>query len=386
MNKLFLVFTPVFIFYLIYGFYLSQFELKLIGKKLNSNPLQSSYRMQQNIYTDLTIGSGKISDIIDEAKKASTQYIMLTDLNPTSTLENDYYAFNIGVLFGAKVTNSDYSLTLYSAQNKSYIQQFNFGYNEKNSAETLIINNYELDKKFYPAADGFDVINLKNMANRVWSKKKVSTLWSLIFYPFNPKIALIRLYRDPEEELKIFDDLSKIKKTNMYLSTEATAKALPLANVLLKFPSYNNTFKIASQRILLKSDLKYKMESDQEKILSALKSGSFYISIDAFGDSTGFETFLFDNKTNKYYFMNDNVRLDKSIELHYKLPFEPNCFYEVVLFKNGERIDYRSVSEGHFKILKKGNYRLQVRLNTDLPFPDNNKWLTWIFSNNFYIK
>jgi hypothetical protein len=383
MNKFFIFVSALFIGYFTMGFYLSQYEFKLMGKKLNIENLQSSYKVHQNVYSDLTIGSGQANTIALAAQVNSSQFILMTDLNPSISVDNDYYLSNVGLLFGVKLQTDDHSVTYYSADVKSF---------EKNSIITkpgknsLLIANMESVNKDITHYDGIDTINLKKIAYRVWDKKKLSTIWSLIFYPFNPKISLIRLFRDPEEELDYFDRLSQRQKTNMYLSSEATAKAIPFANWLIKFPSYSTIFSIASQRVLVNSEMTHDMKKDSKNILNALKSGSHYISIDTLGDSKGFESYVYSNYKKKYSFMGDELKFDSSLRLFYKLPNEPSSFYEIVLYRNGQRVDHRSVARGDFPIAEKGVYRLQVRLNTDLPFPDNNKWLTWIFTNNFYIK
>ena len=142
---------------------------------------------------------------------------------------------------------------------------------------------------------------------------------------------------------------------------------------------------MASERLLMTSELSSNMENDRKAIFNSLKSGSFYISIDTLGDSTGFESYLISKSQNKYTFMGDETRLDPSLRLFFKLPRELNVYHEVVLYKDGHRFDHRNTSSGDFPITEKGVYRIQVRLSTSLPFPDADKWLTWIFTNNFYV-
>ena len=80
-----------------------------------------------------------------------------------------------------------------------------------------------------------------------------------------------------------------------------------------------------------------------------------------------------------------SVKNDKSLKIYFKLPVVPTAYYEVVLFKNGERVDILNTYEGLFPIQGAGTYRIQVRISPRLPLPDAVKWLTWIYTNNFYI-
>jgi hypothetical protein len=385
MNRFFISISAMFLAYVTFGFYLSQYQFDLFGKEIKATNIFYNYKLHQNIYSSMSIGSGTYSSISEESKRSQSKFVLFTDLNPSVNLDQDRYLLNMGQLFGTKIINDENSYTVYSATNKNIINYYNSTYLENYPQDVIVIDHMNTNLKQIDFADGLDVVNLKNIANKVWINKKFSTIWSLLFYPFNPKVALLRLYRDPDDELRIFDQLSLTKKTNLYLSSEATAKAVPITNWLIKFPSYENVFNIASERLLMTSELSSNMENDKKAIFNSLKSGSFYVSMDTLGDSTGFESYLISKRHNQYTFMGDETRYDSSLRLFFKLPREPNVYHEVILYKNGERVDHRNTSIGDFPITGPGVYRIQVRLSTTLPFPDADKWLTWIFTNNFYV-
>jgi hypothetical protein len=385
MNRFFISISAMFLAYVTFGFYLSQFQFDLFGREVKSRNIFYNYKLHQNVYSSLSIGSGTYTSISEEAKRTQSKFVLFTDLNPSVNLDQDRYLLNVGQLFGAKILNSENSYTVYSATNKSIINYYNSTYLENYPQDVLVIDHMNTQLEPVEFADGLDAINLKTLANKVWVNKKVSTIWSLMFYPFNPKVSLLRLYRDPDDELRIFDQMSQKRKTNLYLSSEATAKAVPITNWLIKFPSYENVFNIASERLLMTSELSSNMENDRRAIFNALKRGSFYVSIDTLGESNGFEAYMISKKHDQYTFMGEEARFDSSMRLFFKLPKEPNVYHEVVLFKDGERVDHRNTSVGDFPITEKGVYRIQVRVSANLPFPDADKWLTWIFTNNFYI-
>jgi len=153
---------------------------------------------------------------------------------------------------------------------------------------------------------------------------------------------------------------------------------------LVKFPSYESSFSIASQHILSQSELTGDITQDNGKIMQALKQQRSYVAFDALGDSDGFEVYIL--QKNKKFFLGDDIKLHNNLNLYYKLPSEPNAFYEVVLYRNGVRLDHLNTFEGIFKINTSGNYRIQVRLSPRFPLPDAIKWITWIYTNNFYVK
>ncbi len=385
MNRFFISISTLFLAYVTFGFYLSQYKFDLFGPDIKGSNIFYNYKLHQNIYSNISIGSGTYSSISEESKRAQSKFILFTDLNPVVNLNQDRYLMNVGQLFGAKIINNKNSYTVYSALNKTAINYFNSSFLENYPQDVIVIDHMNTLLEPVEFADGLDVINLKNLANKVWINKKVSTIWSLLFYPFNPRLALVRLYRDPDEELRVFDQMSQKKKLNLYLSSEATAKAVPVTNWLLKFPSYENVFNIASERLLMTSELSSNMQNDKRAIFNALKTGSFYVTIDTLGDSTGFEAYVISKRDNEYTFMGDQTKFNSTQRLFFKLPKEPNVYHEVVLYKNGERVDHRNTSSGDFPINEPGVYRIQVRVSANLPFPDADKWLTWIFTNNFYI-
>lgn len=384
MNRIFIILTLVFLTYISYGFYLSQFEFDFIKKSepLKSNKIFFNYKINQNIFTQESIGSGSYASIAEEARSSNSNYLLFTDLSPIIDLYPDRYDHNIGLLFGAKIFDGENSYTVYSSVNKK-----NSVYNlsEALNLNFLVIKTLEKNENFRSYRDGYDVVNLKKMIMNSWKKNKFSTLWSLFFYPFNPKLSLIRLYQEPIDELKFFDVESQIKKTNLYLSSEATAKAIPFADWLVKFPSYSSVLSLASQRLLSTSEMSGDIKQDAHAVWSILKNGNFYISIDTLGDSTGFEAYLQSKSKNQYTFMGDSTSLTDDLVLHYELPSEPRVFYEVILFRNGVRIEHQNTSHGFFSIKERGTYRIQVRMTAQLPLPDVNKWLSWIFTNNFYV-
>ena len=385
MNRFFISISALFFFFFTFGFYLSQYKFDLFGREIKGTTIFYNYKLHQNIYSNISIGSGTYSSISEESKRSQSKFILFTDLNPTVNLDHDRYVMNVGQLFGAKIINNENSYTVYSALNKTAINYSNSTFLENYPQDVIVIDHMNTQLKPVEFADGLDVINLKNLANKVWINKKVSTLWSLLFYPFNPRLALLRLYRDPDEELRIFDQMSQKKKLNLYLSSEATAKAVPITNWLIKFPSYENVFNIASERLLMTSELSSNMENDKRAIFNALKAGSFYVTIDTLGDSAGFEAYVISKRDNVYTFMGEKTSFNSTQRLFFKLPKEPNVYHEVVLYKNGERVDHRNTSSGDFPLSEPGVYRIQVRVSARLPFPDADKWLTWIFTNNFYI-
>lgn len=378
---------------------MSQFELNFVSRTASSPNTFYDYRLSSNIHTNQSIGSEPLSVIVTEAKKVKSNILLITDLNPTQKLPNDTYLMNLAILRGAKYGYKDSRLIYYSASEKNL--GLNAGESHLQLSDLLSQSADKHPDQFLALAhpyklgfswtgdlptglDAVEIVNLKSLSQRSWEKSKLSTIWSLLLYPFNPKLSLIRLFQEPREEINLFDQTSQKRKLVAIAGAEASARAIPFTDWLLKFPSYERSLSITSNHLLLESELTGNMTLDSEKILQALKLGHFYICFDALGDSTGFQTYLLQNK-NKLS-MGSELSFSKNLKIYFKLPSEPTAFYEVILLKNGERVDTLNTFEGLFEINSPGVYRLQVRISPRLPLPDAVKWLTWIYTNNYYIQ
>jgi hypothetical protein len=401
MNRILASIAFILIFFFIYGFYISQFDLDFTTRKVKTSDLYYDYKLSMNIHSNLSIGSEPLSVILAEAKKAQNKFIMITDLNPQIKSPDDSYLQNVGVLQGAKYGYKDSRLIYYSNTEKNLglkqgesqllLSDVLSQKAEKNSDSLIVLAHpfkvgFSWTGELPEGLDGIEIANLKSMSQQSWNYSKLSTIWSILLYPFNPKLALMRIFQEPNEELMLFDQVSQKRKLVAFQGAEASARAVPLADWLIKFPSYEKVLSIASNHLLLTSELTGNMKEDKVKILSALKNGQFYICFDGLGDPKGFEAYLMDEPKQKRYSMGSEVKINSELKFYFKLPTEPTSFYEVVLFKNGERVDTLNTFEGVFPLQGPGTYRIQVRISPRFPLPDAIKWLTWIYTNNFYVK
>jgi len=390
MNRIFLILTFLLISFVVYGFYISQFEFRIIpitAKTEGQATFLYDYKIAFDVYSNLSSGSGSVLSIAEEAKKARLDFVLISDTNSFYDLDTDKYLSDVGILSGAKVVDGKRLFIYYSPTEKSFFQKTSSDFANDDNAliiESHQINtSYELSQLTENKFDGLEVLNFKSIAQKSWIESRISTMWSLLYYPFNPRLALTRLYKEPSGEIAVFDQLSQLKKVNFFVGAEATARAIPFADWLVKFPSYEMSFNIASQHVFLTSELTGDIGNDAQKILTALKRGHSYVAFDALGDPAGFESYITENR--KKFFTGDDIVFTKNLRLYYKLPAEPIPFYEVVLFKNGQRIDHLNTFEGLFAIDSPGVYRIQVRLSPTFPLPDATKWITWVYTNNFYV-
>ncbi|MNL03826.1 hypothetical protein D3C87_1243740 [compost metagenome] len=400
--KLLVTFSFFLVSYFLYGFYINQYETSTVPRQIHAEHAQNfyDYRGSLNIHTDLSAGSASASFVVTSAKLADLDFIMFTDVNvfdvPTSF---ESYHGNLLVLNGGKFSYLDSRLIYYSLNQEPV--GTNLGdaqvkladlLSQKTGAnkDTLTIlahpykAGYTLSGEIPSGMDGFEVLNLKSLANRAWQESKLSTIWSLLIYPFNPDLAFLRLFSEPSEEFALFDKMSQQRKIVAYAGTEASARALPLANYLVRFPSYKRSFEFMTTHVTLPSELTGSFNSDRSKIFNALKSGQFYIAMDMLGDPKGFIAMM--ESDGKNHLMGSEFKLGKNTALKIALPAAPRDFFEIMIYKDGALVKSLNEQPVTYEIKAPGVYRVQVKVIPMLPLPDAKKWIPWIYTNNFYVR
>lgn len=386
----------------LYGFYLNQYDFAVVPQQISSEHSRSlyDYKGVMNVHTDLSSGSAPASFVITSAKLANLDFVFFTDYNifnvPT-TFES--YHGNLLVFNAGKYSYLDSRLIYYSLNQESIGSNLGDAQvklsdllSQKTGASkdtlTILAHPYKAgfswSGEIPSGLDGFELVNLKSLINRAWEESKISTIWSLMIYPFNPRLAFVRLYTEPTDEIALLDKMSQQRKIVIYGGTEASARVIPLANYFIRFPSYKRSFDFMSNHVVLKSELTGSFNSDRLKIFNALKNGNFYIALDTLGDPKGFSATI--EEENKSHMMGSEVKLSKNMTLKVSLPSKPQEFFEIMIIKDGEVQLRVNEPETVYEIKSPGTYRVQVRVSPMLPIPDAKKWITWIYTNPFFVK
>lgn len=399
--KLIVTISLLLVTYFIYGFYINQYETAVVQQKIGGEHSSNfyDYKGVLNVHTALSSGSAPASFVITSGKLANLDFLFFTDLNTfNSPTAFESYHGDILVFSAGKYSYLDSRLIYYSLKQESIGN--NLGEAQVKLADLLSQKTGDSKDSFtilthpYKAGfswsgeipsglDGFELLNMKSLLNRAWEQSKISTIWSLLIYPFNQRLAFLRLFSEPTDEITLLDRISQERKIVAYAGTEASARALPLANYLVRFPSYKRSFEFMSNHVLLKSELTGNFNSDRNKIFGALKNGNFYIALDMLGDPKGFTAIMRDD--NKSYLMGSEVRLSKNLILKVSLPVKPREFFEIVIYHNGKPVAISNETEFEFAAKEPGAYRVQVRISPLLPLPDARKWITWIYTNQFFV-
>ncbi len=406
--KFLVFFTSFFVLSLFYGIYISQHDLDVTVKTLPSEKILNTtnsflfydYKGVINVRSDMSNGSSSHFEIINDAKQANLDFLIFTELNKSNSYEylNSYFG-DLLVVDAAEYNFLDARLLVLNDRSQleslpegerqlKLTDMLSQNYDKSKQSLTILSHPYTPEPSWtgpYPTGlDGIEILNPKSISNKSWLKSKLNVVFSLLIYPFNVKYAFLRLFNEPTQETVLWDQLNEQRPTWGFSGSDASARAVPLPGALIKFPSYQKNFEITTNHVLLSSELTGQYQKDRDKIFQAMRNGQFYTSLDLLADPKGFSAYVVDKDDIKP--MGSLLKLKKNLILHVNLGKQPKYFFEIIIIKDGERVFTSNSIELNYEIKTKGNYRIQVRVSPTFPFPEGKRWITWIYSNPFFIK
>lgn len=388
--------------FFVYGFYVSQSDIQIIPPEIEQEnpPGFYDYKGIANVQTNLSQGSSTPTEVAAEALKTDLDFLILTDVN----LMQEHQSLNS--YFGKLLVMSEAEYTFLDSRVLFISDTGAHGFTSAGdinlfmtdilsqpptlSRDGIAIHAHPFDRGnptwtgAYPTGlQGLEILNPKSMAAKAFANSKLDVLWSSLFYFFDSRYAFLRLFREPLEELALWDKIGEERPFYGFAGANASARAIPLADYLIKFPSYQKSLEVVANHIILPSELTGNYQKDRAKIVKALKSGQFYFSVDLLGNPKGFNTLVLDGEKN--YLMGSKIPFKPGLKLQARIGRAPEAFYEMVLIKNGQREKTVNVPNLEFEIKEPGTYRIIVRVSPVFPLPDAKKWITWIYSNPFFV-
>lgn len=399
--KVFLTLTGLIFVYVIYGLYLAQYNVAILHEDLKAESPRGyfDYKGVTNVHTNMSSGSGDVTRVIADAQTAGLDFLSITDLNvydKPSSLAG--YHSNLLVMLDGEYSYLNSRLLNIGATTSRHLQ--GVGRSQVMFADLLsqakkdddvgllflahpLKPRYKWTGDYPPGLDGIEIINLKNVWQDAWNSKKFSFIVSLTMYLFNEKLALLRLFEEPDEELALWDKLSLERPITGIAGADAEAK-LMVGGTFLKFPTYVTLFSLVRNHVLLKSELTGNATNDVEKLATAFRHGQFYMSLDILGNPKGFNA-LIRNKQNQSFPMGSRLEFEDGMVLDVTLPQKPDAPFDVVIYRNGERMMTSNSQTTQYYLTGPGVYRVMVRVIPTLPLPDGKKWIPWIYTNPFYL-
>lgn len=389
--------------YISYGLFLNRYDINIYPRELRADHPTGyyDYRGVLNVHSRKSTGGGNYKQIIQAAKNSDVDFLIFTDLNQQEAeSEIDGYHEELLVFTGGEYSYINSRLLMAEipsqfdfkgvGQGQVYFADILSQPSTSNNDPVMFLAHpfkpkYQWTGEFPPGLDGLEIINLKSVWQQAWLEKRVSFFWTIFTLPFNEQLALVRLLESPNKEVELWDQLSQSRHTIGVLGADAESRIRISDDYWLPFPSYESLFSLASNHILLKSELTGNAKTDKEKVLSALRTGQFYFSLDVLANPKGFNAYI-KNAQGQTFLMGSSLKIQEGLELIVELPNKPQVPFDLDIFRNGERIMTSNSQLTRLSLHEAGVYRVRVRVIPTFPIPDGKKWVPWIFSNPFYVQ
>jgi len=385
-----------------YGLFLSQYEIIVLKPKLQPSQAFGLYDYNGVTHVHLNDDSEQgFEKVAQAAYESGLDFIFLTPLNSFDRSKDfNRYANQVLVLSAGEYSFKSAHLVYlaknsdaYNFQNLAQAQAF---FSDKTSLkegseleDDLIIlahplkEGYEWTTEIPNGISGLEIANLNSYWEYGYQEERASSLWSFYVYFFNRRLSVLRFLRDPNEEIEIWDRHNADRKLFAFSAADATNESARLGRSM-PMPSYDLAFETVSNHVQLESELTGDPERDKIKLLDALRNGHFYIAFDLIAPSDGFVAVMSDRR--RQYRMGSTVKLREDLKLSVILPSKPLGPFETVIIKDGQRFATSNSQESEFFIHVSGVYRIWVRFIPTFPLPDGKKWITWIYTNAFYVE
>ncbi|MBX7232388.1 MAG: hypothetical protein K1X29_09915 [Bdellovibrionales bacterium] len=396
--------TVIGLSYLLYGLYLSHYNVKIVANDLVNKEIIGPYDYKGivNVHGLHLEGSNPLNDIVEAGQEAGLDFLFFNELNDFSLLgkKNEGYFGRLLVLYDGEYSYLNSRLLNLGATATREISgpgqaQVFFSdmlsQTHRNINQGIFVLAHPFKPKYswigeYPVGlDGIEIINLKSAWQNGWLKSRWSFLWSMIIFPFNEQLSLLRLFTDPIDEVQLWDELN-IKRKTLGIAGVDSGTILHFGQTFsFHFPSYKTLFSLVSNHILLNSELTGDLVADRKKIINALALGQFYFSLDILGNPKGFNARILSEKGESFS-LGSELTWRRGLQLEIHLSQKPQVPFEVEVYKDGEKIFQTNATETKTPIPSPGVYRVKVRVIPNLPFPKGKKWKPWIFTNPFYVR
>ena len=346
-----------------------------------------TYAGNMHIHSHYSDGTGTVPEIAAAAWEAGLDFMAITDHYDGRALqeEGDYYGVRViaGIelnhranhylAFGIPEDPGDYSEEPQAAIDWVN-EQGGFGFLahpfEKSSP-------YITEGSAFPWTDltvqDFTGVEIWNYSSQ-WKSRSQSLLKMLFWYFLHRHKPI--LDGPPRECLEWWDQLTL--KRPVVAMGGSDAHEIPYQMGPFKtivFP-YRDLFKAINTYVVLEEKLAKDFAVARQQILTALREGRCYISMDGIRSGRHFYFGAFNQKGEVP--MGQSLEFDQATFLTVAAPSRRSL---IRVFKNGKLVEEKREQQLFFRVLKPGTFRVEIYYRPPLRKP-----LPWIYSNPVYIK
>lgn len=341
-----------------------------------------------HIHSRHSDGSGSLPTIVEAARQAGPDFIIISDHNNMSIREegapgwfgdllvligeevsppfNHYLAIGLKEPIEPNYENTQANIEAVAAQDAIGFIAHPFPFHQAYpKGSRLAWLSKKVDSALYPWRD-WNVNGFTGM--EVW---QYMYDWMKFMNHFNAITHIVapqRFMTGPTPRtIRTWDELNKRRKVVGIGVVDAHGRPSMLR--ILPVFSYRYLFSTVRTHILTHEPFTCDVENDERVVVSALRHGSCFFANDRVADSSGFRFYL--RSDGVPYYMGDECLLGEEMEIMVILPEDG----EIRIICDGKLI-VASTGESLCKTIEqRGSYRVEVR----------RKGRAWIFSNPIYV-
>lgn len=351
-----------------------------------------------HVHTNASCGSGSLPQVIAAAKDADLSFLAITDHNLTLS-DAEVAAADppeFAVIDGEEVSTAAGHYLALGISDKRWHRGSGFdtrtlmASSRRSGAVNFIAHPYGLRDVWSDwGATDYDGIEIFN-DDAVWRKNKVFDIAvAALLYPVNPRLALLRLARTPNENFAKWDELLAQRPVAGICGSDAHANVLVGGWSLARFPSYVSVFSLARQHVLLPDQPGEDPEhAGADAILAAIKSGNSFCAVDALSSSDGFTQTVsastaVTSSIPTIAGPGDSIVWQPAEVLHVKTPAATGIPL-IRILRDGREIAHKEAQSIDLPIPGPGRYRTEAYLRQP-GLTGWRRWTLWIFSNPVYV-
>jgi hypothetical protein len=84
--------------------------------------------------------------------------------------------------------------------------------------------------------------------------------------------------------------------------------------------------------------------------------------------------------------MGSRAKWQPGMKLIVHLPQKPKVPFEAAFLKDGQHLMSSNSQDTEYELQGPGVYRVVIRVFTALTLPDGQRWISWIYTNPFYLE
>lgn len=243
-------------------------------------------------------------------------------------------------------------------------------------------DNNKWDNSILQGVSGIEAINLHSVAQGAVHDSPASFAWSAMIYPFNSKLAALRLFADLGNSSPEFEEVDRLARDRPVFATLGSdvGRHFQLFGIPMRLPTAEVLFRLASNHLLLRSELTGDPESDRKKLLQGIAQGQTYLALDAIGNPKGFAAWFEDESGT--YPIGSRVQWRKAGgRIFVRLPKRPKTPFETAILRDGQVVMTSNSVDTQYNVNEPGVYRVVVRAFLSPSLFDGGRWLPWIWTN-----